>query len=185
VAFDGHANIDKQLSTSDNRLSNAGVTLQHVADDPLTRLALLVFRAQLAISADGDRLAVRWRLTSAKWKVLGALALADQPLSAAQIGRRMGLSRQAALKQIDLLVAQRMLRRRTDPLDARAPVHELSAQGRGAYDALTRAWMQRSAELSAPFARDEIEQAANVLARLVDRVEIDPRAPRRPPPGRG
>lgn len=159
--------------------------MQHVADDPLTRLALLVFRAQLAISADGDRLAVRWRLTSAKWKVLGALALADQPLSAAQIGRRMGLSRQAALKQIDLLVAQRMLRRRADPLDARAPVHELSAQGRAAYDALTRAWMQRSAELSAPFTRDEIEQAANVLARLVDCVEIDPRAPRRPPPGRG
>ena len=62
--------------------------------DSLSRLSLLVFRAQRALNLEGDQITATWGLTSAKWKVLGAVDLASKPLSAAAIGRAMGLTRQ-------------------------------------------------------------------------------------------
>jgi DNA-binding MarR family transcriptional regulator len=152
--------------------------------DPLTRLVLLLFRAQQCISADGDRLASRWHLSSAKWKVLGAIALSDQALSAAAIGRNMGLSRQAALKQIDLLIAQGLLRRRPDPADARAPLHELTAKGRSRYQAVTAAWLKRSQSLSMGLDPAEFDRARELLAQLVARIEAEPAGTTLPSRGR-
>jgi DNA-binding MarR family transcriptional regulator len=141
--------------------------------DPMTRLVLAVFRAQQSLSADGDQLAAGWDLTSAKWKVLGAIAVSGQALSAAAIGRTMGLSRQAAIKQANLLVEQRMLSRRPDPADARAPLHDLTSKGRAAYEAVTAAWVRRAEHLSAGLEAIEIERAGAMLAELVQRLDAE------------
>lgn len=140
----------------------------------LTHLTLLLFKANHALLADGDRLTAPFGLTSAKWKVLGAIALAGRPMSAAAIGRAMGLSRQAALRQIDLLVEQRMLRREPDPADARAPLHGLTPKGKAAYDAMMKRWSERAAELSAGLDASTLAQAAAVIDRLVARLEALP-----------
>ena len=55
--------------------------------DPISRLALHVFRAQQSLSSVGDELTAQWGMTSAKWKVLGAVELSDAPPTAAGIGR--------------------------------------------------------------------------------------------------
>jgi DNA-binding MarR family transcriptional regulator len=74
--------------------------------DPISQLALHVFRAQQSLSSVGDALTLQWGMTSAKWKILGAIELSDSPPSASGIARIMGLTRQAATKQINLLVDQ-------------------------------------------------------------------------------
>jgi hypothetical protein len=58
----------------------------------LTALILEIFRVNGLIPAAGHRLSKDLRLTSARWQVMGALG--DGPLTASQVARRIGLSRQ-------------------------------------------------------------------------------------------
>jgi DNA-binding MarR family transcriptional regulator len=143
-------------------------------------LALLVFRCQQALSGDGDRLTAQWGLTSAKWKVLGAIALAKEHPSAAAIGRAMGMTRQAAIKQIHLLLDQELLMRKANPTDARAPVHALTPEGRAAYEEVSAAWRRRSATLSSGARKADFAGACAVLERLLDRLERTPIATEEP-----
>ena len=145
-----------------------GVSVQPL--DSLSRLTLLVFRSEQCLSADGDKITARWGLTSAQWKVMGALALADVPLSAAAIGRAMGLSRQAAIKQIHLLVGRGMVEARPDPADARAPVHNLTPTGCKAYEAVMAAWRERAAFLMEGSDAHDFETACAVLEHLIERL---------------
>lgn len=148
---------------------------------PLSRLTLAVFRAQQALSTEGDRLTAKRKLTSAKWKVLGALFLAGEPLSAAAIGRAMGLSRQAAIKQVRLLLDQGLLQQQADPRDARAPVHRLTSKGQTAYAAISADWAKRIETLAAGITERELDGATAVLDALLARLERDSGSARRRP----
>jgi DNA-binding MarR family transcriptional regulator len=139
--------------------------------DPLSRLSLLIFRAQRALSLEGDQLTAPWGLTSAKWKVLGAVDLAGKPLSAAAIGRAMGLTRQAALKQTDQLFAMGLLTQQVNPNDSRAAVYRLTPAGQSAYDAITAAWRTRGDTLVADVTPSALEGACHVLTDLLAQME--------------
>lgn len=60
----------------------------------VTELVLEAFRLNGQLLEAGDRLTASLGLTSARWQILGAISEEGRPLSVAQIGRRMGLSRQ-------------------------------------------------------------------------------------------
>lgn len=60
----------------------------------ITDLILAVFRLNGHLLEAGDRLTGALGLTSARWQVLGAIKEEGRPLTVAQIGRRMGLTRQ-------------------------------------------------------------------------------------------
>lgn len=139
--------------------------------DPCSRLTLAVFRAQLALSAEGDRLAAPDDLTSAQWKVLGAIALAEEAPSAAAIGRAMGLSRQAALKQVQLLLEREMIVGQPNPLDARAPVFSATPRGQVAYASVMGRWQARSAVLFADLSPSALETACQVLETVLGQLQ--------------
>ena len=71
--------------------------------DILTDLVLAVFRLNGAMINWGDDFSASAGLSSARWQMLGAIALAERPLSAPQIAERMGVTRQGAQKQLNLL----------------------------------------------------------------------------------
>ncbi len=139
--------------------------------DPMSRLSLLIFQAQRALNLEGDQLTAAWGLTIAKWKVLGAVDLASTPLSAASIGRAMGLTRQAALKQTDQLLAMGLLNQQANPKDTRAPVYSLSPAGQLAYDGISTAWRKRSSMLINGIAPSALESASQVLMTLMAQME--------------
>lgn len=141
--------------------------------DPLSRLSLLVFRMQRALNLEGDQLTAAAGLTSAKWKVLGAVDLSRQPMSAAAIGRAMGLTRQAALKQTNQLLAMGLLIQTDNPNDARAPVYSLSPSGQLAYSSISAAWRERSAVLCSDIEPDALDAAGQVLTTLLAQMESD------------
>lgn len=60
----------------------------------LTSLILETFQLNGALLAAGNRITKPFGLTSARWQVMGAIDLAEHPLTVAQIARRMGLTRQ-------------------------------------------------------------------------------------------
>src|ERR671923_2323848 len=70
-----------------------------------TEVILAAFRANGALNAAGDELAAEYDLTSARWQVLGAVAMAGRPLTVPQIARRMGLTRQSVHTTVQRLVA--------------------------------------------------------------------------------
>ena len=145
--------------------------------DPLSRLALQVFRAQQSLSTAGDDLAAQWGMTSAKWKVLGAVDLSAKPPSASGMGRIMGLTRQATIKQVRLLVEQGLLLEQDDPLDARASVFSLSPQGKTVYDAISAKWAEHVKTLLAALDVAELDAARHLLEALVFQLEKFPVPP--------
>jgi DNA-binding MarR family transcriptional regulator len=146
--------------------------------DALTRAVLAVFRAHQSLVADGDRLAAAWRLNSAKWKTLGAIALAGAPITAPAIGRSMGLSRQGAQKQLDALVKASLVARLSNDADARAPLYRLTAKGQAVYDELIAAWRARSAQLVQGIDEKSLATAAKALHDIADAVAARPQRPR-------
>src|SRR5712692_10354297 len=71
----------------------------------LTELMLEVFRLNGRLLTSGDRLVADIGLTSARWQVLGAVALAGNRLPVAHIPRNMGLTRQAVQRTVNELAA--------------------------------------------------------------------------------
>ena len=124
------------------RGSRRGTTL-------MTEIVLLVFRVNGRLLSAGDRLVGDLGLTSARWQMLGAVALSDHPRTAPQLAARMGMTRQAAQKQLDLLKEDGLVAAEVNPGHARSPLYVLTRKGTSLYASTERvqtAWANRLAE---------------------------------------
>lgn len=139
-----------------------------------TEVILAVFRVNGLLLAAGDELAATAGLTAARWQVLGAIALADGPLTVPQIARRMGLARQSVHATVRRLVAGGLVFFAPNADHARSHLVGLTEAGAGAYramDAKQAAWVD---ELAAGLPFAELETASRVLTLLGDRLDGDP-----------
>jgi DNA-binding MarR family transcriptional regulator len=102
----------------------------------MTELVLEIFRVKGLLLAVGDRLTRELGLTSARWQVLGALA--DGPLTAAQIARNMGLKRQSVQRLVDVLSEQGILMFENNPHHRRAKLVRLTETGRRKYEQISK-----------------------------------------------
>jgi DNA-binding MarR family transcriptional regulator len=86
----------------------------------MTELILEIFRVNGQLLEAGDRLTAPLGLTSARWQILGAIEREDRPITVAQIGRRMGLSRQAVQRVVNDLEKSGFVTLETNPDHQRA-----------------------------------------------------------------
>jgi DNA-binding MarR family transcriptional regulator len=105
------------------------------SDSPITELILQTFRLNGALLAAGDALVADLGLTSARWQVLGAVAMHPVPLPVAHIARNMGLARQSVQRVVNELVADSVLEFGPNPHHARAQLVLLTEKGADLYDA--------------------------------------------------
>jgi DNA-binding MarR family transcriptional regulator len=98
-----------------------------------TELVLEVFRLNGRLLTAGDELTRDLGLTSARWQVLGAIALAAAPLPVARIARTMGLTRQAVQRVANELAGEGFVRFVANPDHKRAKLVTLTERGRDAY----------------------------------------------------
>jgi DNA-binding MarR family transcriptional regulator len=136
-----------------------------------TELILSAFRANGLLLDAGDMLSADEGLTSARWQVLGAIALAERPLTVPQIARRMGLTRQSVHATVNRLVRDGFLELGPNADHRRSPVVGLTQKGTAKYEALDArqvAWINR---LARGIARSDIETAVRVLDELSRRLE--------------
>jgi DNA-binding MarR family transcriptional regulator len=134
--------------------------------DAVTDIILSVFRLNAQLLEQGDRLVQPLRLTGARWQVLGAIAIAGKPQTAPQIAAAMGVTRQGVQKQLNLAVADGLIKSHPNPRHQRSPLHALSARGQTAYDdamALQRVWAK---SLCRGLTLPELQSAKQVLAAL-------------------
>src|SRR6266536_5449737 len=114
-----------------------------------TEVILWTFRTNGLLLRSGDLLAGDEGLSSARWQVLGAVALAGRPLTVPQIARRMGLTRQAVQASVNRLLAEALVEA-CDNLDhRRSPLIALTKRGSQKYAAVDQRQVRWINELSA------------------------------------
>lgn len=116
-------------------------------DEKVTEIILSIFRLNGRIIEWGDRLSSEFGLTSARWQVLGAIALADAPQTVPDIADRMGVTRQATQKQVNLLEGEGLVQTRANPRHRRSPHYLLTGAGENAYASVSekyQAWAREA-----------------------------------------
>jgi DNA-binding MarR family transcriptional regulator len=143
------------------------------AGDVLTDIILTTFRLNARLMEAAQELALQGGLTAAWWQVLGGVE--DQPRSVAEIGRRMGMSRQGVQRIADLLVERQLAEYHPNPAHRRAKLLACTEAGHWAIRRISlvqRPWADRiGAELDA----DELRSALKSVQDLVAALEADQR----------
>ena len=151
------------------------------AAGPGTALVLEVFRLNGLVLTAGDQLAAAEGLTSARWQVLGAITLAQEPLSVPRIARRMGLTRQSVQASVNRLVDDGMLVAEPNADHARSPLFDLTDRGVAAYGRLAGAQRDWIGDLTAELPAADLLSASRVLSilsgRLTSRAATQDKAP--------
>jgi DNA-binding MarR family transcriptional regulator len=148
--------------------------------DAVTALILQIFRLNGSLLAAGEVMVADLGLTSARWQVLGAMAMSPVPLPVAHIARHMGLTRQAVQRLVNEMERDRFVAFAPNPHHQRAKLVLLTPRGKAAYASAMkrqRPWVEG---LARSLNRREIEGAAATLEalrlRLSERVNGGPDA---------
>jgi DNA-binding MarR family transcriptional regulator len=149
------------------------VVMSGAGPETLTQLTLTVFRLNGALLQWGDALVAPLGLTIARWQLLGALAPAGKPLTAPQVGQSMGVTRQGAQKQLNLLVDQRLVEARPNPSHRRSPLYALTPRGRDVYTQGEALWIARATELATRFSSSQLRTAGTTLATLLQHLDVE------------
>jgi DNA-binding MarR family transcriptional regulator len=146
------------------------------AGEAVTELILEVFRLNGRLLVAGDRLVSRLGLTSARWQVLGAVALAERAEPVARLARSMGLNRQGVQRIVNELVAEGYVALEPNPYHRRASLVVLTEQGRKAYAAADRLQTPWVNALVTGLRSDDIAAAKRTVAALRQSLEEAPKA---------
>lgn len=138
---------------------------QRIAD-ATTELVLEIFRLNGELIAMGDALVGELGLTSARWQVMGAIALAETPLPIAQIARNMGLTRQAVQRVANELEGEGFIRFAPNPNHQRAKLVLLTRKGETAYAAAMKRWEPKAKALGEGMSERSLGKAFAVLRQM-------------------
>lgn len=139
----------------------------------LSLLILDIFRLNGRLLTEGDGLVAELGLTSARWQVLGAIALAPAPRPVAWIARSMGLHRQGVQRIVNELAEEDFVVFIDNPHHRRARLVALTANGRKACDAaddVQKPWVNA---LAKGLKADDLATARRVLRALRKRMGDD------------
>ncbi|MCG9546304.1 MarR family transcriptional regulator [Vibrio sp. Isolate33] len=131
-----------------------------------TKIALEIFKVSGLLNAEGDKLTEELGLSSARWKVMGAIEKSDDLVTVSQIARIMGQSRQATQRVTDIMVKDGLLTWFDNPNHKKAKLVNMTEKGKEAYALLDKkqeVWAESGAE---GIARDELDKALITLKKM-------------------
>ena len=140
----------------------------------LTDLIIDVFRLNGALLVSGDALVGDLGLTSARWQVLGAIALSPVPLPVAHLARNMGLTRQAVQRSVDEMRNDGLVQLDPNPHHRRAMLVTMTERGQSAYRAASERQERWAHVLAAGLLPEDIEAASLLMRELQRRLEASP-----------
>ncbi|WP_435103214.1 MarR family winged helix-turn-helix transcriptional regulator [Arhodomonas sp. AD133] len=132
----------------------------------VTDTVLTVFQVHGRLIEWGDSFVAPFGLTSSRWQMLGALALADTPLTTPRIAEAMGVTRQGARKQLSRLISDGLVEERTNPHHQRSPLYALTPAGQALYVQVEARWNAHADALAQDLDPADLEAALRVLRRL-------------------
>jgi DNA-binding MarR family transcriptional regulator len=146
------------------------------AGDLLTELIIATFRLNALLMDTAQELAAAGGLTAAWWQVLGGVV--DKPRSVADIGRRMGMSRQGVQRVADLLVKRGLAEYLPNPAHRRAKL--LACTEAGSQAILQIAFQQRpwADHIGSEIGANNLQAALGTTRELITLLEPAHRTPR-------
>ena len=115
-----------------------------------TEVVLEIFKLSGLLVAEGDRLIKFTGLTSARWKVIGAISISEEPMTVAKIAEKMGQSRQGVQRIVNDMTGEGMVKCLENPNHKRAKLIVISEKGQKAYQKLT--------EIQIPWANEKAKK---------------------------
>jgi DNA-binding MarR family transcriptional regulator len=141
------------------------------AGNAFTELILETFRFNGRLLTAGDRLTKPFKLSSARWQVLGAIV--EKPLSVAQIARNMGVARQSVQRLADNLEKTGIVEYAPNPDHERAKLVRLNDEGYRVVKALIQSQIRWANEIASTASSGEIASALSLMRKLRLRLEAD------------
>lgn len=136
-----------------------------------TDLVLEVFKLGGLLITAGDELTKELGLTSARWKVLGALARSGRAMTVSQIAASMGQTRQGVQRLSDAMSKAGILVYEDNPHHKKAKLVAMTSLGRDLFLALERKQIPWANKNSADINAQEMEVALRVLQKMVRALE--------------
>lgn len=133
-------------------------------------LVLSLFRLNGLLLAEGDRMAAGVGLTSARWKVIGVIALAPAGVTVPGIARSLGQTRQAVQRITDVMHEDGLLRYVANPRHKRSPLVVLTDRGLQVYNDLRAVQDPWAIEQTEDIPEEELEASLRVVRRLIARM---------------
>ena len=137
----------------------------------LTDVILTTFRLNGRLMEVAQEFAAEGGITAAWWQVLGGIL--DEPRTVAEIGRRMGMTRQGVQRVADLLVERGLAEYRPNPAHRRAKLLACTEAGYWAIRQISLAVVPWANRIGAEIGADELREALATTRRLVDVLERD------------
>lgn len=137
----------------------------------LTGLILEIFRVNGALISAGDHLVADIGLTSARWQVLGAIALSPTAEPVARLARTMGLHRQGVQRIVNELEAEGIVALADNPHHRRARLVRLTRKGEALFREADRRQKPWARNLAKGLDAKAIVAAQRVLQSLRERLQ--------------
>lgn len=134
-------------------------------------LVRAIFRLNGLLLADGDRMAEGVGLTSARWKVIGIVALTSAGVTVPGIARALGQSRQAVQRITDVMQVDGLVRYKVNPRHKRSSLVQLTDHGQQVYNELRSVQDPWAIGHTEDTPVDELETALRLMQRFINRME--------------
>jgi DNA-binding MarR family transcriptional regulator len=135
----------------------------------LTDVIIATFRLNGRLLEVAQQLAAEGGLTAAWWQVLGGVL--DQPRTVAEVGRRMGMTRQGVQRVADLLVERGLAEYRPNPSHRRAKLLACTEAGYWAVRQVTLVQHPWSNRIGAEIGTDDLRGALATMQLLIAALE--------------
>tara|TARA_R110001592_G_scaffold27674_5_gene102014 strand:+ start:1205 stop:1648 length:444 start_codon:yes stop_codon:yes gene_type:complete len=134
-------------------------------------LVLSLFRLNGLLVAEGDHMAEALGLTSARWKVIGVVALANSGVTVPGIARVLGQSRQAVQRITDVMEKDGLLRYEENPEHKRSVLVCLTDAGQDVYTSLRIVQDPWAIENTEDVPVEELEIGLQLVRRLIHKFD--------------
>ncbi|WP_199720925.1 MarR family winged helix-turn-helix transcriptional regulator [Neisseria chenwenguii] len=135
-------------------------------DEAVTQITLNIFCLNGVLHEWGNQFTQPLGLNTARWQVLGAIALAETAPNIPQIAEKMGITRQGALKQVNVLIEEKLITTLPNPAHKRSPLYALTERGQAEFTHIQTQWQQHAQKVAAQFHPDDLAATVRVLSQL-------------------
>jgi len=139
--------------------------------NPLRRVSFCLFNGVASNRFFGRKITKEHGLSSARWKILGALSLSPQALTVPQIAHKMGQTRQSVQRLADAMRQDGILDYRDNPFHKRAKLVVISNKGEKNYKLLERKQILWANNSSAGISAQDMDVTLSVLKKMIKAFE--------------
>lgn len=150
-------------------LSCWGKVMKHTNKGSLlTEVFLEVFKLNGLLVTTGDQLIKELGVTSARWKIMGALSYSEDALTVPEIARSMGQSRQAVQRLANEMMLDGLLETLDNPNHQKAKLLSLTHKGQDTYDKVMEKQIPWVNSISNELEQSELDSVVLTLKFLND-----------------